>query len=147
MLLRANEQGLEEPPVTSTFIDFLYLFGHFAGEDLEEDTEEELEAIDEEAPLYTPAIRSSATGSQGILKRDTAPRIPTAGRSTRNLIEVLESPVRLRREDATETTPLISDSTLHRRSSRRSLSRQRRSRRGSVGQRGDATVSQTILMA
>lgn len=29
VLLRANEQGEEHPPVLRNFIEFLYLFGHF----------------------------------------------------------------------------------------------------------------------
>ena len=27
--MRANEQGVEGPPMSNNFIDFLYLFGHF----------------------------------------------------------------------------------------------------------------------
>ncbi|KAF9260010.1 vacuolar amino acid transporter 4 [Marasmius fiardii PR-910] len=49
VLLRANEQGAEEPVMLNNFIDFLYLYGHFAGEDLEEDDEEEKD--DEEQPV------------------------------------------------------------------------------------------------
>lgn len=41
VIQRANEQGVEEPAVSNNFIEFLYLFGHFAGEDLEEDEEDE----------------------------------------------------------------------------------------------------------
>ncbi|KAJ2917436.1 hypothetical protein MD484_g2996, partial [Candolleomyces efflorescens] len=40
MKLRATEQGTEEPPMLDNFIDFLTLFGHFAGEDLEEEDDE-----------------------------------------------------------------------------------------------------------
>ncbi|KAJ3781144.1 vacuolar amino acid transporter 4 [Lentinula aff. detonsa] len=42
VLLRAgNEDGNEEPRVfVNNFIDFLFLFGHFAGEDLEEEDED-----------------------------------------------------------------------------------------------------------
>lgn len=29
MLLRANEQGVEEPQILHNFIDFLFIFGHF----------------------------------------------------------------------------------------------------------------------
>lgn len=148
MLLRANEQGLDEPPVTSTFIDFLYLFGHFAGEDLEDESEEELETIDEEAPLYASAVQPSA--SHGILRREPYLRFPTSGSRT-SLIEVLETPIKVHHDHTTETTPLIGDGTLSRRAtrrslSRRSLSRQRRSLRSSTGQHGDATVTQAVLM-
>ncbi|KAJ4477472.1 vacuolar amino acid transporter 4 [Lentinula aciculospora] len=50
VLLRAgNEDGNEEPRVLlNNFIDFLFLFGHFAGEDLEEDEdkdEDDLEGV------------------------------------------------------------------------------------------------------
>ncbi|PPQ69177.1 hypothetical protein CVT24_000025 [Panaeolus cyanescens] len=45
--LRANEQGSEEPQMLNNFIDFLLLFGHFAGEDLDED-EEDAKDSDEE---------------------------------------------------------------------------------------------------
>ncbi|KAH0585383.1 hypothetical protein H2248_008620 [Termitomyces sp. 'cryptogamus'] len=46
--LRAIEQGNEEPRMLTNFIDFLYIFGHFAGEDLE-DEEADKEEDDEEA--------------------------------------------------------------------------------------------------
>lgn len=29
VLLRANEQGTEEPRILNNFIDFLFIFGHF----------------------------------------------------------------------------------------------------------------------
>lgn len=29
MLLRANEQGVEDPRILNNFIDFLFIFGHF----------------------------------------------------------------------------------------------------------------------
>ncbi|KAF9048555.1 transmembrane amino acid transporter protein-domain-containing protein [Panaeolus papilionaceus] len=45
--LRANEQGSEEPQMLNNFIDFLLLFGHFAGEDLEEDDEDAKESDEE----------------------------------------------------------------------------------------------------
>jgi solute carrier family 36 (proton-coupled amino acid transporter) len=141
MLLKANLQGLEEPPVTSTFIDFLYLFGHFAGEDLEEDTdEEELATIDEEAPLYVSPIHPTAS-SHGILRRDTGPRLGEGS----SRVRTTNGP-RIYDGDVNESTPLISGSNLRRRSSRRSISRQRRGRRSSISSNGDATVSQAILM-
>ncbi|KAJ7811099.1 transmembrane amino acid transporter protein-domain-containing protein [Mycena olivaceomarginata] len=36
VLMRANERGEDEPVMLNNFIEFLYIFGHFAGEDLEE---------------------------------------------------------------------------------------------------------------
>ncbi|RDB25647.1 Vacuolar amino acid transporter 3 [Hypsizygus marmoreus] len=47
VILRATEQGAEEPFMLNSFIDFLYIFGHFAGEDLEEEEEEKEEDIEE----------------------------------------------------------------------------------------------------
>ena len=142
MLLRATQDGLEEPPVTSTFIDFLYLFGHFAGEDLEEDTDdEELPTIDEEAPPYVTAFRTAAASS-GILRRDVGPR---SGEGSRVITTHGPHPS-TKRIDADESTPLLAGSTLQRRASRRSISRQRRSRRSSISSHGDATVTQAILM-
>ncbi|KAF8071748.1 transmembrane amino acid transporter protein-domain-containing protein [Lyophyllum atratum] len=41
VILRATEQGTEEPRMLNNFIDFLYIFGHFAGEDLEEEEDKE----------------------------------------------------------------------------------------------------------
>ncbi|KAG2141164.1 amino acid transporter [Suillus bovinus] len=49
VLMRANENGAEELRPTNNFIDFLYIYGQFAGEDLEE--EEEDGADDEEATI------------------------------------------------------------------------------------------------
>ncbi|KAG6919207.1 hypothetical protein DXG01_008505 [Tephrocybe rancida] len=46
--LRAIEQGTEEPRMLTNFIDFLYIFGHFAGEDLEEDEDDKEEEEEEE---------------------------------------------------------------------------------------------------
>ncbi|KAG5637485.1 hypothetical protein H0H81_004408 [Sphagnurus paluster] len=50
VLLRATEQGAEEPPrMLNNFIDFLYIFGHFAGEDLEDDEEDKEDDEEERA--------------------------------------------------------------------------------------------------
>ncbi|ORX40275.1 transmembrane amino acid transporter protein-domain-containing protein [Kockovaella imperatae] len=43
---RAQEQGLEPPPVMRNVIDFLFYYGHFAGEDLEEDDDDDDEDED-----------------------------------------------------------------------------------------------------
>ncbi|KAJ7067280.1 transmembrane amino acid transporter protein-domain-containing protein [Mycena amicta] len=55
VIMRATERCEEEPHVLNNFVEFLYIFGHFAGEDLEEDDEdvddEEMAAPDETAPL------------------------------------------------------------------------------------------------
>ena len=122
MILRANEQGAEEPQILNNFIDFLLLFGHFvcrfhpcatfipcnsifqAGEDLDED-EDEGKEDDEEADAGAPSTTL------------------TAGLS-----------------DIAETTPLLASSSVA-----RSRSRSRR-RRNSVGPAGNATVTQAVLM-
>ncbi|KIK10232.1 hypothetical protein K443DRAFT_670855 [Laccaria amethystina LaAM-08-1] len=59
VILRANEQGAEEPQMLNNFIDFLLLFGHFAGEDLEED-EDEGKDDDEEATAGAPPTTFNA---------------------------------------------------------------------------------------
>ncbi|KAJ7592845.1 vacuolar amino acid transporter 4 [Mycena floridula] len=67
VLLRANEQGLEEPRVlVNNFIDFLFIFGHFAGEDLEDEEEAE---EDEEEAIDGPLAGSSTRPDLG----ETAP--------------------------------------------------------------------------
>ncbi|KAG7089222.1 hypothetical protein E1B28_010923 [Marasmius oreades] len=104
VLLRANEQGADEPVMLNNFIDFLYLYGHFAGEDLEEDEEEEKD--DEEQPVPGPS-------------RGDVP--PSAGFG-----------------DVSESAPLLGK--------RRSVSRSKSRRRGSVGPHGNATVTQAVLM-
>lgn len=74
LLLRAQEQGEERPEMPSTFIDFLYLFGHFAGEDLEEIEEEEEEALfqDEEGGLQRALAHTETTPLiQGTISKST----------------------------------------------------------------------------
>jgi proton-coupled amino acid transporter len=44
---RAQERGEEEPPMIRNVVDFLFLYGHFAGEDLDED--EDVDDDDEQA--------------------------------------------------------------------------------------------------
>ncbi|CUA71442.1 Vacuolar amino acid transporter 3 [Schizosaccharomyces pombe 972h-] [Rhizoctonia solani] len=41
VMLAAREQGQENPRMLHNFIEFLYLYGHFAGEDLEEEEEDD----------------------------------------------------------------------------------------------------------
>ncbi|KAG8831748.1 neutral amino acid transporter [Serendipita sp. 399] len=147
ILLHATLNGLEEPPVTSTFIDFLYLFGHFAGEDLEDSDDESLDTIEEEEvlPVYRSPTQGEPSRSTSILRRDTD--LPGTSRLSR--IRAAQEPMstsKISPDEITEATPLIPDATLHRRVSRRSMSRQRRSRRMSVGSHGDATVTQAVLM-
>ncbi|WWC70524.1 uncharacterized protein I206_104475 [Kwoniella pini CBS 10737] len=56
MSTRAAEQGLEAPNMVRNVVDFLFLYGHFAGEDLNEDDD-----LDEEEDEESfPAIASSS---------------------------------------------------------------------------------------
>lgn len=47
---RAVARGEDQPVVLRSFVDFLFLYGHFAGEDLDED--EDFEDLDEEAHAH-----------------------------------------------------------------------------------------------
>ncbi|TXT13444.1 hypothetical protein VHUM_00811 [Vanrija humicola] len=69
---RAAERGDEAPPMVRNVIDFLYLYGHFAGEDLDED--EDLEDEDEEAAAEQAAAEEgpgtrAANERSPLLKR------------------------------------------------------------------------------
>ncbi|WOO77782.1 Vacuolar amino acid transporter 3 [Vanrija pseudolonga] len=83
---RAAERGDEAPPMVRNVIDFLYLYGHFAGEDLDED--EDLEDEDEEAAAEQAAaeegrrrLGSSRGGSPGPGTRAANERSPLLKRS------------------------------------------------------------------
>ncbi|EGO25072.1 amino acid transporter [Serpula lacrymans var. lacrymans S7.9] len=79
VLLRANENGEEEPRVLNNFIDFLMIFGHFAGEDLEEDEEEDRLA-DEEADAHAGPSGASAL-AQSIGADENQPLLSSKPRS------------------------------------------------------------------
>ncbi|KZS92496.1 hypothetical protein SISNIDRAFT_412510 [Sistotremastrum niveocremeum HHB9708] len=137
VLTRADEQGLDEPVISNNFIEFLYLFGHFAGEDLEED-EEFSEETDEEAGITR---RIAPGGSQyRALPEDERNRL--LQRSTEplrkdSLLEPIDS----------ETSPLIGrrvERTI--KSSAETRAKSRRRRRSSIGPHGDATVTQAVFM-
>ncbi|KAG8744133.1 neutral amino acid transporter [Ceratobasidium sp. 414] len=118
VLLAAREQGQEDPRMLHNFIEFLYLYGHFAGEDLEEEDEEAVTPPnDEEQALILP-------DESGVTHDE--PESQLLQRSVASLSK------------STERTPLLS----------RSMSRAsvRRRRRMSVGSHGDATVTQAVLM-
>ncbi|KAJ6507774.1 vacuolar amino acid transporter 4 [Mycena vitilis] len=68
VLMRATERGEEEPRMLNNFIEFLYIFGHFAGEDLEEDEDED---DDEEMGngAVEPTERAPLMGSRGVSSR------------------------------------------------------------------------------
>ncbi|KAI0685968.1 transmembrane amino acid transporter protein-domain-containing protein [Cytidiella melzeri] len=120
--MRAAQQGQEEPQMLRNFIEFLYIFGHFAGEDLEEIEEEDEEMVDDDMDIErTPFAPSS------LLERTEA-GLPSS--------LITQSPPGTDLHDThkiSERTPLL----------RRSTSRRRR---GSVGPHGDATVTQAVLM-
>ncbi|KAI0649467.1 transmembrane amino acid transporter protein-domain-containing protein [Trametes meyenii] len=124
VLLRDPERATQRP-IVRNFIEFLYIFGHFAGEDLEEIEEEDEEsAEDEESQAQTPEYLEGAsyygTGESPPLA--TAPPIPST-----NV------------HKADERSPLLQ------RHSTRARSKSQR-RRASVGPHGDATVTDAVLM-
>ncbi|EKM78627.1 hypothetical protein AGABI1DRAFT_40780 [Agaricus bisporus var. burnettii JB137-S8] len=65
--LRANEQGNEEPQMLNNFIEFLLLFGHFAGEDLDEEEDDD-EKLDEESPVAGPSATLGPSESTPLLR-------------------------------------------------------------------------------
>lgn len=113
---------------TRSFVDFLSLYGHFGGEDLEE-IEEEEESPDEEDDLDYD--ESTIRGYDGA-----TPKAATT-----------------REASSVETSPLLRKSTLRAAragagtegGSRHSRGTSRK-RSSSVGQHGDATVLQATLM-
>ncbi|KAJ7471449.1 vacuolar amino acid transporter 4 [Mycena galericulata] len=68
VLMRATERGEEEPRILNNFIEFLYIFGHFAGEDLEEDDEidEDEEMAAETAAAETAPLLGSRPVSRSL---------------------------------------------------------------------------------
>ncbi|KAG8851344.1 neutral amino acid transporter [Tulasnella sp. 330] len=124
VLLKAREQGVEQPQIISNFVDFLYLFGHFAGEDLEEEEEDDIEDIDDE----TLRAWGAEPSSSGIRQRvDTSVRKDDAGRGL-------------------ETEPLLGSPIQSRLSSKISKANRKRRSSVSVGPHGNATVPQAVLM-
>ncbi|KAI0261811.1 transmembrane amino acid transporter protein-domain-containing protein [Russula aff. rugulosa BPL654] len=120
-----HEEG-EPPRMLNNFIEFLYLFGHFAGEDLEElEEEEDEEAIDDDRRAYdrpsgsqvTPVLETGPEAAQGSLARILAESQPS-------------------KSAVSETSPLL----------QRASSRSRTRRRRATVSHGDATVGQAILM-
>ncbi|KIM67617.1 hypothetical protein SCLCIDRAFT_1210268 [Scleroderma citrinum Foug A] len=68
LLLQSNGHDLEERRTTNNFIEFLYIFGQFAGEDLEEDEDrtDEEEAAEQPEPSAATAV---AEETQPLLKQ------------------------------------------------------------------------------
>ncbi|KAJ7193931.1 vacuolar amino acid transporter 4 [Mycena pura] len=77
VLMRATERGGEEPLVLNNFIEFLYIFGHFAGEDLEED-----EGIDDEEMGADNGTGAEPTEETSLLRGGSLNR--SRSRSVRN---------------------------------------------------------------
>ncbi|KAF9056825.1 amino acid transporter [Rhodocollybia butyracea] len=85
VLLRAgNEEGNEEQPrvFVNNFIDFLFLFGHFAGEDLEEDEEEKDEDL-EGAPGGPSSSRPPTAGFGDISATESSPLLGNKSATSR----------------------------------------------------------------
>ncbi|CCL98797.1 uncharacterized protein FIBRA_00802 [Fibroporia radiculosa] len=122
-VLTHNGDGSGElaPAAPRNFIEFLYLFGHFAGEDLEEIEEEEED--EDEFPEIWQAHAMPDAAERGI----TA--IPP-------LSLVLPPEAETGLHKASERSPLL----------QRSRSRSKRRRAASIGPHGDATVTQAVLM-
>lgn len=125
---------------TRSFIDFLSLYGHFGGEDLEdleeEDEEDESEDLDEEDQLDYNRTPTSRIRQQHIEATDSETRNPFSSSN----------------HSVSERTPLFSGkSTLRSRGRNQEVSdgttgTSNRKRSSSVGQHGDATVTQAVLM-
>ncbi|KAF9466587.1 transmembrane amino acid transporter protein-domain-containing protein [Collybia nuda] len=77
VILRATEQGVEEPRILNNFIDFLFIFGHFAGEDLEEDDDESREEDVEQNIAGT----STSSSTNHVDTTETTPLLKNRSRS------------------------------------------------------------------
>ncbi|CAK5268269.1 unnamed protein product [Mycena citricolor] len=82
LLLRASERGEDQPPILNNFIEFLYIFGHFAGEDLEDDEGEEDEEDAEAAAAGPPDENEPLLGTSSGARTVTKSRRAHARRRT-----------------------------------------------------------------
>ncbi|EJT51136.1 hypothetical protein A1Q1_07600 [Trichosporon asahii var. asahii CBS 2479] len=95
VVARAQERGVEEPPMIRNFVDFLFLYGHFAGEDLDEDEDiddEDDHAIAEEGRGVSRVAGSSrdATERTPLLRSRSSTRRPTRpGQGTASLTQAV----------------------------------------------------------
>ncbi|KZT53533.1 hypothetical protein CALCODRAFT_501054 [Calocera cornea HHB12733] len=117
---KANARGEEQPAMVNNFIDFLLLFGHFAGEDLDEIEEEDEEDL---------TIRASA--------EDAVRESLLRGGSVEDGLEYIVPEGAIPPSKTTERTRLL---RAH------SLTRGGRGRSQSIVRAGDATVTQAVLM-
>ncbi|KAJ3994330.1 vacuolar amino acid transporter 4 [Lentinula boryana] len=85
VLLRAgNEDGNEEPRVfVNNFIDFLFLFGHFAGEDLEEEDEDNKDEDDLEYARPSTSV-TPAPGFGDLSATESSPLLGNKPRMSRS---------------------------------------------------------------
>jgi proton-coupled amino acid transporter len=115
------------------FVDFLYIFGHFAGEDLEEDEDDEgIDIPADEEALLDHMLAGPSTDDEGLVRRL---------QGSRRAIKVDT------RDLPTERAPLLSrEPSAVSPTVSRKLGHIRRSRRSTMGPHGDATVPQAILM-
>ncbi|KAL1940248.1 hypothetical protein VTO73DRAFT_9200 [Trametes versicolor] len=120
-----DPEGAVQRPMVRNFIEFLYIFGHFAGEDLEEIEEEEF-VDDEESRVQTPEYLEGAS-DYGI--GETPPLLTEAPIPSSD------------GHKATERSPL-----LQRPHNRRTRSKSQRRRISSLGPHGDASVTDAVLM-
>ncbi|KAJ3489480.1 hypothetical protein NLI96_g2098 [Meripilus lineatus] len=138
VMLRASERGVDDPPMLRNFVEFLYLFGHFAGEDLEEIEEEDEETEEEDErevqDELVPEVvdRNQFTGRSILSQAESG--LPSSISIDAGAVDS---------HKATERSPLLPSAVSRTHSHSRSRSRRRRS---SVGPHGDATVTQAILM-
>ncbi|KZP00585.1 hypothetical protein CALVIDRAFT_476008 [Calocera viscosa TUFC12733] len=121
---KANARGEEQPAMVNNFIDFLLLFGHFAGEDLDEIEEEDEEDL---------TIRVSAEDTV----RESLLRSSGGGSVEDGLEYIVQDGSAIPPSKTTERTRLL---RAH------SLTRGGRGRSQSIVRAGDATVTQAVLM-
>ncbi|KAI0696288.1 transmembrane amino acid transporter protein-domain-containing protein [Cerioporus squamosus] len=116
-VLLNDPERASDRAVVRNFIEFLYIFGHFAGEDLEE-IEEDEEPTDEEEPIATD---TPVYGTSGLPEPPSFTIGPTPDGHKPD-----------------ERSPLLQRSHVARSRSRRRMS--------SAGPHGDATVTDAVLM-
>ncbi|KAL1753492.1 transmembrane amino acid transporter protein-domain-containing protein [Schizophyllum commune] len=93
--LKASEQGVDHPTFVNNFIDFLFIFGHFAGEDLEE--EEEVKSEDEDVEQQFTVPVDGHVPSTGFDADENTPLVRKPRGATRSASR--------RRRTATRTGP------------------------------------------
>ncbi|KAK2460944.1 hypothetical protein APHAL10511_007414 [Amanita phalloides] len=86
VLLRANELGEEEPRILNNFIDFLYLFGHFAGEDLEDEELDESKPEDEDEERAVAATSAEGSERTPLIQNESGFRSSQSRRRRRNSV-------------------------------------------------------------